>query len=285
MHSKNLNREELGVKIHWEPGTSLSYTTPANRKRWLFDRLLLGSDLPFILGYFSEIVKSRKLSLDGKYDDPTWTVSSGVIFDLVEKCGGKFQVENMENLISPQGPVVFAGNHMSVLETFVLPHFIVPFRPVTFVVKESLVKGKLFGPVMRSRNPIAVGRTNPREDLVKVLEEGTKILKGGTSIVVFPQSTRTTTFAPSEFNSIAVKLASRAGVPVVPMALRTDFWENGKIFKDIASLHRKNEIHMKFGTPLPPEMDARKKQETLLEFVLANLKAWKVPILDQPKIE
>jgi len=32
---------------------------------------------------------------------------------------------------------VFIGNHMSILETFVLPCLIQPHRDVTFVVKES----------------------------------------------------------------------------------------------------------------------------------------------------
>ena len=36
-------------------------------------------------------------------------------------------------------PCVFIGNHMSILETFVLPCLIVPHRNVTFVVKESLI--------------------------------------------------------------------------------------------------------------------------------------------------
>ena len=50
----------------------------------------------------------------------------------------------MENIARDPAPVVFIGNHMSTLETMVLPGLIAPHREVTFVVKESLVKPSAF---------------------------------------------------------------------------------------------------------------------------------------------
>ena len=100
-----------------------------------------------------------------------------------------------------------------------LPGIIRPHRAVTFVMKKSLVTLPFFGAVMRSRDPIVVGRTNPREDLTAVLEGGVERLKKGISIIVFPQSTRTPDFDPQHFNTIGVKLARKAGVPVVPAFL------------------------------------------------------------------
>ena len=46
-----------------------------------------------------------------------------------------------------------------------------PGRPVTFVVKESLETMPIFGPVMRSRKPVTVGRENPREDMQKAFDQ------------------------------------------------------------------------------------------------------------------
>ena len=90
-----------------------------------------------------------------------------------------------------------------------------------------------FGPVMCSRDPIVVGRTNPREDLAAVLEGGLERLKKGISIIVFPQHTRSREFNPQMFNSIGVKLAKKAGVPIVPLALKTDAWGQGKKIKEL----------------------------------------------------
>ena len=68
---------------------------------------------------------------------------------------------------------------MSALETFVLPCIIEPFKDTTFVVKQSLIDYPVFKYVMRSRNPIAVGRTNPRDDLKAVLDGGKRYCRQG----------------------------------------------------------------------------------------------------------
>ncbi len=74
------------------------------------------------------------------------------------------------------------GNHMSMMETLLLPAMIQPINPVTFVVKEALLSYPVFKYIMRSRNPIAVTRTNPRQDLKTVLSEGMDRLEQG----IFP---------------------------------------------------------------------------------------------------
>ncbi|TGL75712.1 lysophospholipid acyltransferase family protein [Leptospira yasudae] len=274
MSTRLLQRKDLCKPLEYDQEVPISYQTALDKKRSVLDLIFRETDLAFHYGYFKEIFRSRRLALDGLYDNASWCESSAKILDLIESCGGKIKVEGIEKILSVQGPVVIAGNHMSTLETFVLPTFVTRYKPVTFVVKESLTRGNLFGPIMRSRNPISVGRTNPREDLVAVLEEGTKLLQQGMSIIVFPQSTRTTDFNPAEFNSIAVKLAARAKVPLIPVALRTDFWENGRIIKELGRIFRDRKINIKFGDPLLPTDDSRKNQETLLRFVVTHIKQW-----------
>lgn len=274
MSTRSLQRKDLCKPLEYEQDLSISYRTAPDKKRSWMDSIFRETDIAFHYGYFKEIFRSRSLALKGLYDNPAWCESSARILDLIENCGGKIQVEGIEKLLSVEGPVVVAGNHMSTLETFVLPTFVTRYKPVTFVVKESLTRGNLFGPIMRSRNPISVGRTNPREDLVAVLEEGSALLKKGMSIIVFPQSTRTTDFNPAEFNSIAVKLAARAKVPLIPVALRTDFWENGRIVKELGRIFRDRKINISFGDPLLPTEDSRKNQEVLLKFVVDHLKSW-----------
>ena len=61
---------------------------------------------------------------------------------------------------------------MSMMETLILPVMVQPIKPVTFVVKETLLSYPVFKHIMLSRNPIAVTRTNPRQDLKTVLNEG-----------------------------------------------------------------------------------------------------------------
>ena len=79
---------------------------------------------------------------------------------------------------------------MSAMESMIFPCIIAPFREVTFVVKESLTTYPFFGPVMRAREPIAVGRSNSREDFISVMKQGQEFIKEGTSVVIFPQGGR-----------------------------------------------------------------------------------------------
>ena len=163
---------------------------------------------------------------------------------------------------------------MSTLETMILPCIIAPFWDVTFVVKESLVTHPFFGPVMRSRDPIVVSRVNKREDFKTVMKRGQEILVNGRSIIIFPQSTRKQEFNPEEFNSLGVKLAKAAGVQVVPIALKTDFWKNGKHLKDLGPIDRSKPIYFDFGKPFSVAGSGKVENQKIIEFITENLKKW-----------
>lgn len=251
------------------PGSS--YDTPEDQPRRFWDRLALNTRWYFGSGYLKEISKASSLAVKGVYDKQAWIKSSYNIMRLIEGCGGRFHLRGLNNLQLCRGPVVFVSNHMSVLETFVFPCIIAPHMDVTFVVKKSLVEIPLFGPVMRSRNPVVVGRNNPREDFETVLTAGKKILAGGTSIIIFPQGTRSVKFNPAEFNSLGIKLAKAAGVQVVPVAIKTDFWENGKFLKDLGPIHRDKPIWMVFGEPFSIQGNGKEEHQRTIEFIEKNL--------------
>ena len=164
------------------------------------------------------VLKASKLSKKGAYSGEAWIQSSLDIVKALESVGTHFEIQNASISRKLQSPCVFVGNHMSILETFVLPCLIQPHREVTFVVKESLLSYPFFKHVMKSRDPIVVGRVNPREDLKRVMEDGQKRLSQNISIIIFPQTTRSVDFDVKQFNSLAVKLARRARVPVIPIA-------------------------------------------------------------------
>jgi 1-acyl-sn-glycerol-3-phosphate acyltransferase len=163
---------------------------------------------------------------------------------------------------------------MSALETFVLPVIIAPIKDATFVVKQSLVEYPVFKHVMRARNPVTVGRSNPRDDLKAVLEGGAERLKAGLSIIIFPQTTRTPVFYPDQFNSIGIKLAKRAGVPAVPFALKTDAWGNGNWLKDFGRIDPAKTVHFAFGKPLRIGDRGSEEHRQIVEFIQAKLKEW-----------
>jgi 1-acyl-sn-glycerol-3-phosphate acyltransferase len=253
--------------------TGSSYDTPDD-KRSFGDRLSLNTRWYFFGGYAAEILRSRSQALKGLYDREAWAESSYRVFKLIEACGGRFHLRGLDNLRFCRGPVVFISNHMSTLETMTFPCIIAPFMEITFIVKESLVRHPLFGPVMRARNPIVVCRENPREDFQTVMTRGKEFLAGGTSVVIFPQSTRIVEFVPEEFNSLGIKLARAAGVQVMPVAVKTDFWGNGRYLKEVGPLNRSKPIHMIFGQPFSIHGTGKDEHKKVIDFITGNLRQW-----------
>ena len=240
-------------------------------------RSLLGRVSPGLAFYpcvFRIIYQAGAKAKRGRYGDGEWKESSLRTVRALEAAGVRFEISGLEHVAAADGPCVFIGNHMSTLETFVLPVILLPFKKITFVVKQSLMDYPVFGHVMRSRDPIAVGRTNPREDLKAVLEGGLERLGKGVSLIIFPQTTRVPRFDPKEFNTIGVKLAKRADVPVIPLALKSDAWGNGRLVKEFGRIDPSKTVHFAFDAPLRIRDRGNEEHDAIVRFITAKLNAW-----------
>lgn len=230
--------------------------------------------LYFYSHFIGVVFRASNLAKTGRYDGRMWADSSLEVLRLLERVGMRVEIDGLEELTRFEGPCVIIGNHMSMMETLILPVMVQPLKPVTFVVKESLLTYPVFHHVMRSRNPVAVTRNNPRQDLKIVLEEGEDRLSKGISIIVFPQTTRTNTFDPVQMSSIGVKLAKKADVPVVPLALKTDAWTNGKFIKDFGRLSVGQRVFFAFGPHLRVVGKGNDELRIVTDFIGAKLAGW-----------
>ena len=169
------------------------------------------------------------------------------VLRALERVGVDVEVSGAEHLQELDGGAVIIGNHMSTMETVILPALIGTIRPVTFILKDSLFRTPIFRHIVETIDAIGVTRTQPRQDLKTVLQEGGDRLGKGTSIVVFPQTTRALDFDPEQFSSIGVKLAQRAKVPIIPLALSTQAWANGRWLKDFGGIDPSCPVRMSKG--------------------------------------
>ncbi len=248
-----------------------AYQTTQRRLSW-FSRSF--PSVNFYRKFAWNVCRSSVKARHGVYDNVEWSRTSNEVLAALESVGVQIEIDGVEHIRGLDTPCVFVGNHMSMLETIVLPAIIQPIRDVTFVVKQSLLDYPVFRHIVKARTPIAVSRDNPREDFKSVMEGGLQRLQNGISIVVFPQTTRSKTFDSSQFNTIGVKLALRAGVPVVPIALKTDAWGNGKRFKDLGPIDPATTVHFAFGEPIPIENRGTIQHQAIIDFIESKLALW-----------
>ena len=247
-----------------------TYITPPGREK-LMHRLLFRSRIYYVVRFISVVLRYWNIARKD-LDHGTWSRASRDIFEVIEDCGGRFHITGLDNLRKVNGPVVFVGNHMSMLETQVPIGIIFPCKKVVYVIKEQLQTVPFFGAYVKKC--ISVTRKSPAEDLKQVLMKGSEKIASGLSVIIFPQATRSVEFLPDKFNSLGVKLAKRAGVPVIPIALKTDFWGNGTLIKDFGPLNLGKTIHFEFGEPIEIKGQGKHEHENIMEFIQTRLAQW-----------
>lgn len=257
-----------------------SYTTdpshlPPSAKKNITGKLSFMKTLSFYRKFLKVITDARKLAVKGEYTPEQLIISSFRVLKDIENTGCRFEIRGLDNLRKEEGAVVIAANHMSTLETAIFPCVVGVVKDATFVVKKSLITNPVFGPVMRSLDPIDVERKEPRKDLDAVLGKGSELLGKGRSVILFPQATRSPVFEPDKFNSLGIKLAKRASVKIVPAALKTDFWENGKIMSTCGYLYPERTVHVEFAPAIEIDGAGKKEQEQIVSFIASRIESWK----------
>ncbi len=247
------------------------YQSPPRRIGW-FSRTF--PTISFFARLTPIVLGSAWKAKRGLYDGKAWSDSSIDVMRALESVGVQFDIRGMRHLHAVDGPCLIVGNHQGTLETMVLPGIVQPIREVTFVVKHQLVEYPIFKHVMRARNPVAVSQTDPRGDFKLMMSGGKERLDDGISLVVFPQGQRQLVWDPNQFNSIGVKLASRAKVPIVPVALKTDAWALGPIIADFGKIDPTKKVHFEFGPPIEVEGRGGDENQAMIDFVGEKLGQW-----------
>ncbi|MGB9606680.1 MAG: lysophospholipid acyltransferase family protein, partial [Bryobacteraceae bacterium] len=135
---------------------------------------------------------------------------------LLAIAGVRARVEGLEQL-DPGGAYVFASNHLSLIDTpLVLANIPVQFR---FLAKRSLYKVPFIGSHLGRAGHIPVERKDPRASLRTLAEAARMVRERGVSVLVFPEGSRSRGEL-GEFKEGAAYIAIKAGVPLVPLAIR-----------------------------------------------------------------
>ncbi|WP_461481126.1 lysophospholipid acyltransferase family protein [Porticoccus sp.] len=155
-------------------------------------------------------------------------------------CGIKVQIDGLENI--PQTPCVILSKHQSTWEVFLLQRL---FMPVSTILKRELLQIPFFGWGIRLMHPIAIDRSNPRQAMVQVMQQGKQRLAEGNRVVIYPEGTRIPYGEIGHYGRSGAALAIAAGVPIVPVA-----HNSGHCWPAHQLLKKPGKIHVVIGKPL-----------------------------------
>ncbi len=174
---------------------------------------------------------------------------------LTRMAGIRVRVTGMEN-IDPQATYVFAGNHCSQLDIYsfqgYFPH---DFR---WIAKKELFDVPIFGAAMRKVGFISIDRTRGRKAL-KSLNLAAERIGAGSSVLIFPEGTRSKDGRLHPFKAGAILLAIRSGVPIVPVG----FNNASRLLPKGKLLPSSGEIVIRIGHPIPTEKYTPKEKQAL----------------------
>jgi glycerol-3-phosphate dehydrogenase (NAD(P)+) len=150
-----------------------------------------------------------------------------------------FRVRRLGREHVPEGGVILASNHRSLLDPFVIGCCL--RRPTYFMAKRELFKNPLLGWFLNCMGAFPVRRGESDEESVAT---ALALLERGEAIVMFPEGTRIRTGSLQKPKRGVGRLALQSGRPVVPIAVTGSerACEGWKI--------KPVKVHVRLGAPL-----------------------------------
>ena len=132
----------------------------------------------------------------------------------LKRAGIRLSVKGKENL--PEGACVFIANHQGYFD---IPALIAAAdRPVGYIAKKEILSHKYISYWMKKIHCVFIDRENVKESL-KAINQGVEYVKSGFNMAIFPEGTRSKGGPVGEFKKGSMKLATKSGVPIVPVAI------------------------------------------------------------------
>ena len=187
--------------------------------------------------------------------------------------GVRVIVEGIDN-IDPRQTYIFAGNHCSQYDVLsfqgYFPH---DFR---WIAKKELFRIPLLGQAMHRVGYIPIDRSHGRQAL-KSLDKAAKQIAAGSSVLIFPEGTRSADGLLHEFKTGAVLLAMKAGVPIVPISFNGSYevLPKGKL------LPKSGLITIRIGPAIPMDQCKASDKQDLAR----NLRAAVEKLLDERYVQ
>ena len=178
---------------------------------------------------------------------------------ILRVCGVKVAVTGRQNVDSHR-PHIYMANHQSYFDILALLAYLpVDFK---FILKQELMKIPLFGLAMKRTGYIAINREDPRK-AVRSINEASKRIKNGPSVLIFPEGTRSVDGRIQSFKRGGFHLALKSGCDLLPVTIINS---HNIVPKGSLSVNR-GVITMAIGKPISVKTYTKKDTDQLMNRV------------------
>ncbi len=163
---------------------------------------------------------------------------------LVLRSSGVKVVVHQAAPLDPKRSYVFMANHLSAADIWSL-YVAIPI-PVRMIAKKQLAKMPFVGWAMRIGRFIFIDRQNATAAR-RSIEEAARRIHEGTSVLIFPEGTRSRDGKLGPFKKGGFHLAANSGADIVPVGIRgsREVLPKGRL------LIRRGVVTVEIGAPIP----------------------------------
>lgn len=182
--------------------------------RFIITIIVVGLDFIFALPYFtlSTLIGFVNRNAKDKMNQFIIRVYLGFIGFL---SGCKVTYKGLENIPKDKA-VLFVGNHNGFFDViFTYPKL---YGNAGYVAKKEFEKIPMLSWAMKLIYCLFLDRENIKEGLKTILK-AVEYVKAGISIFIFPEGTRSRDGKMLEFKEGSMKIATKSGCPIIPVAI------------------------------------------------------------------
>ena len=185
--------------------------------------------------------------------------------------GAKIEYIGLEYLPKKGESVVYISNHRGFFD--IISTYPIFREPTGFVAKKEMRTWPLIGWWMSSVYCLFLDRKDRRQGIATILQ-GVDYVKRGISMWIFPEGTRSKVEGEMlPFKHGSFKLATKAGAPIVPVAING----SAKIFDDHVPIIKSGKVRVEFMEPIETkgmtEAEMQELPERVHAMILEKVKA------------